>query len=85
MDIGRFDKVVKYPQRARGVQDFLANNKFVMVDDNVQGISWVELYTLYKLQGGSCMVDNLKGKAAARPMMRQQLKAFVSTTRAIAR
>ncbi len=83
--ISNFDKSLKFPSKAKAVQEFLANNKYKAIDSNTQGISWIELYTLYKLSGGPCMVDNPESKAQAKPMMRQQLKAFVHTARTIAR
>ncbi len=71
--------------KAKQVQEFLQNTKIKQVAEGQQGISWLELYTLYKLVGGECMVEDPSNKAAPKPSMRMQLKAFTSTCRNVAR
>ena len=80
-----FSDSVKYKNKAKGVQDFLTKNKIKEVEEDRQGTSWLELYTLYKMDGGECMVDDTTDKGAPRPAMRTQIKAFVKTCRDIAR
>ncbi len=84
-DVQKYDKLMSKQQKAKKVQDFLQNTKIKKVDEGQQGISWLELYTLYKLAGGECMVDDPISKAAPKPSMRRQLKAFISTCRNVAR
>ena len=80
----KFKSTFKDDQEASGVQN-LANTSFKSIEDAEQGDSWLELYTLYKLTGGQCMVDKPENLAAPRPAMRHQLKAFVRPTKAIVR
>ena len=77
MDIKRFATASKYTNKAEHVQNFLAATKFKVTANDEQGISWIELYTLYKLAGGPCMIDDPINKAAPKIMMRHQLKAFI--------
>ena len=45
----------------------------------------MELYTMFKLDGGSCMVKDPLDKACARPSMRLQTKTFQKAVREIAK
>ncbi len=85
LDIGNFIKTVEHKDRASEIQDFLKGTRVRQVRHQQEGTSWLELYTLYKLGGGSCVVADPECKAAPRPSMRMQLKAFTKTCRAIAR
>ena len=84
-DVAKYTKTVKHKSRAKQVQEFLQNTKLKPVRGEQQGVSWLELYTLYKLAGGRCMLEDPTNKAAPRPSMRQQLKAFIATCRDVAR
>ncbi len=84
-DVAKYTKTVKHKSRANQVQEFLQNTKLKPVRGEQQGVSWLELYTLYKLAGGQCMLEDPTNKAAPRPSMRQQLKAFIATCRDVAR
>ena len=70
---------------ALGVQNFLRRLEFKPCHGEEQGTSWLELYILYKMAGGSCVVSNPASKAQARPSMRVQLKEFKRICRFIAK
>ncbi len=84
-DVHKYEELVKRKRKAKQVQEFLQNTKISKVEEGQQGISWLELYTLYKLAGGQCMVEDPESPAATKPSMRIQLKEFISTCRNVAR
>ena len=85
IDIGQFADTMKKHHRAKEVQGFLASTSYRKVEAGEQGISWLELYTLYKLTGEKCMVGDEVDKTQPKPALRNQLRAFKNTVRTIAR
>ena len=58
------------------VQRFLTKLSYAQPKEGEFGITWLELYTLYKAMGHDCPVSDPEAKAKARPSMGAQIKAF---------
>ncbi len=76
LDVNMFANITKKYPRATQVQKFLQNISFQKVRPEEEGTTWLELYILYKMQGGECVISDPGNKAASRPSMRLQLKTF---------
>jgi ribonuclease HI len=85
INIKNFKGVLETHTKAEEIQKFIKGMTFQKCIAGEQGISWIELYILYKLQGGRCPVEELPNKAEKRPALRTQLKQFRATCRIIAR
>ena len=58
------------------VQRFLTKLSYAQPKEGEFGITWLELYTLYKAMGHDCLVSDPEAKAKARPSMGAQIRAF---------
>eukprot|EP00973_Karenia_brevis_P046641 6470441-Karenia_brevis.AAC.1 len=69
--------------KQREVQRFLTRLSFAKPRGGEFGITWLELYTLYKAMGHPCPVNNPEARAKARPSMGAQVHAFKIAARRI--
>ena len=68
------------------VQQFLKNMRFTATGDAAkEGTTWLEMYILYKMQGGRCCAQAPGPLAIAQPHMRQHVCEFKGLVRKIAR
>ena len=65
-------------------QRFLAQLRLRTCEPEQRGTTWLELYTLYKIQGNPCAIGDPGGKAEPRPAVRKQNMTFRNAVRAIA-
>ncbi len=63
----------------------LPNISYQSVGPEYEDTRWLELYVLYKMDGGPCVAKEETFKAAAKPSMRTQLKTFKAMVKEIAR
>ena len=83
--ITNFNASERDKAKAKEVQTFFENTKIRKLGKGQQGVTWLELYTLYKMSGGNCMREDPENEALAKPAMRVQLKTFKAICRRIAR
>ena len=65
--------VAKKPEvtkQAVAAQDFLRAMPFIPAQEAGQGITWLELYALYRLTGGPALFRGSARHAQARPQLR---------------
>ncbi len=67
------------------VQQILSRLEVTRPGEEEFGITWLELYTLYKSLGYRCAASQPSSKAKARPSLGAHLKAFKLEVRRIAR
>eukprot|EP00973_Karenia_brevis_P083283 11548322-Karenia_brevis.AAC.1 len=83
LDVRRFKHIAAAYWNAQQIQSFIGKMEYKPCKVDEEGTSWPELYTLFKMAGGGCMVENAEGSAEARPSMRVQIKRFQMACRDI--
>jgi hypothetical protein len=83
--VRQFPKVTRIYPRAPDVQRFLQAAKFQTIGDGQRGTTWLELYLVYRLSGCRAPLPWATCRAAARPSAAQQLNAFKTIVRRVAR
>ena len=58
------------------IQDFLKQCRFTACKDGEDGISWLELYVLFRLCGGEDGIKQPERRSATHASMRAQVKTF---------
>jgi len=67
---------------AASIEDFLAGIEVAEADPTLRGITWLELYVLYRIRGGIKPIPDPSSAAAARATLDKQLCAFKRALRA---
>ncbi len=73
LSVTGFSHILNKAPKAKEVQDFLQQIVFQKCAPHEEGTTWLEMYILYKMREGGCIVEDPSNKASAKPSMRQLL------------
>jgi len=68
---------------SESIQTFLSQLQIVEASTTIRGITWLELYILYRIRGGVKPIPDPQNVAANRATVDKQLRAFKRTLRGI--
>ena len=74
--INRFPRIMQQYTGIQHVENFLVQLSITLAGSSIRGITWLELYTLYRLLGHPKMIANDADPAMAKPSLAQQLVHF---------
>jgi ribonuclease HI len=77
-------KTTKANPRIKNIQDFMQQLDIVKIGEGQRGITWIELYILYRIYEYEKPLSDPKGKAAARTPIDRQFDYFKTLFRKVA-
>ena len=78
-----FESLITKQVEMIDVDAFLANLRVTPSIDGLRGISWIELYILYRVRGGRKLIPNPSNPALPRGSADKQIRAFKRALRAV--
>jgi len=78
-----FDSLIKKSSEVVEVESFLANLSIQPASQDLRGITWLELYVLYRIRGGVKIIPDPPNPALPRGSADKQIRAFRRSVRSV--